>query len=196
MGYALAWLAVKGMSPDNVRKVLRLDASQIYEECPEADYTGVNLGNWYVVLANGSKGIRITRADYARLSNDREAIFCCVEEHVMFSQATGWRDGQRIWSVYHESDKGIEHLYEGGELPAEFEAIKSRLTNLQKTAKDRDIVDYIFDIPIELAKSITGFCHDRDIQGQDKPFEVLIPDPKFSEDGTKKKSWWSRLISR
>ena len=185
------------MPSDAVNKVLKLSAGGVFEEVPDADYTGADLGDWYVVIANGTNGITLTRANFELLSKDREVVFCCVEEHVMCSMATGWRDGHRIWSVTHESDKGIEHLNAGGELPAVYDSINERLRNLQETAKDRDIVDYIFDIPVELAGAITGFWHDRDIVGKEQPFEVLNPDSDISlDDGSEKKTWLSRLFSR
>ena len=45
----------------------------------------------------------------------------------------------------------------------------------QKTASKRADVDYRFDIPVELAASLTGFRHDRELPAEmgEEPYEVL-----------------------
>jgi len=52
-------------------------------------------------------------------------------------------------------------------------------------------VDYIFDIPVQLAESLTGYRHDRDIPGMPKDaFEVLVS----TSLAPGRRSWWRRLV--
>ena len=67
------------------------------------------------------------------------------------------------------------HLETEGELPGEFEEIRDRLMTKQSDS-DKENVHFIFDIPIELARALTGFGHNRRIPGttdEDDPYERL-----------------------
>jgi hypothetical protein len=45
----------------------------------------------------------------------------------MFSKAAVWRAGGEVWSVVHDSEKGVRHLEARGHLPSEFASIRDRL---------------------------------------------------------------------
>jgi hypothetical protein len=76
--------------------------------------------------------------------------------------------------------RGSESLEVEGEPPPVFSAIRERLTGEQAKRGD---ADYIFEIPVEVAKSLTGFQHDEDIENAAaEPFEVLV--------AAKTKRWW------
>jgi len=124
-----------------------------------------------------------------RLSAGGDLVVASVEEHVMASLAQGWKDGSQIWSLWHQSDKGIEHLEEIGTPPTGFAEIKKRAYDRQR-AKDSKDVDYIFDIPLSVAQSITGFKHD---EGGPDEFEVLERQkPSLPE----KRGFWNRLFGK
>ena len=110
----------------------------------------------------------------------------------MVSEATGWRDGQRLWRVTHDAQTSIEDLQTEGELPSAFAAIRDRLAEEQRTAggKDSD-TDYFFDIPVELAMSFTGYRHDATTQSLVDAFEVLE-----SVQPPTTKSLFGRLFSK
>lgn len=96
------------------------------------------------------------------LSSGGEVVTCVVEEHVMYSEATGWRDGRQIWFIRHDAQESIGHLEASGELPSIFFAIRSRLTSQQEAAGgEKADVDYIFDAPVDVAEALTGFRHDK-----------------------------------
>ena len=96
-----------------------------------------------------------------------------------------------VWTVTHDAGKGIQHLAVEGDVPTEFSTIKDRLQSKQKEAGgDKANVDHLFDAPVELAQSLTGFRHDQDIDGADKaPFEVLS-----SRSVPKKKTSWFKSL--
>ena len=193
MGFSMSWAAVRGGTPQAVHGALALRGTGTREEIPESDITGAELpGGWYMVASNRD-GLRLTEdAALERLSRVGEVIMCFVEEHVMCSFAACWRDGQRVWSVYHDAQSGMDSLDVQGEPPAAFVAIRDRLRAQQAAAGGKKAgVDYIFDIPVELAHSLTGYRHDHDIPGMPKDaFEVLVSTSTTPE----RRSWWKRLV--
>ena len=111
-----------------------------------------------------------------------EAIYCFVEEHVMESIASGWQDGKEVWFISHDCQINANHLEVRGNLPPVFTSIRDKHLEKQASESEED-VDHIFDIPVELARELTGFRHDQEISGApDEPFEVL--------EAMKRKKWW------
>jgi hypothetical protein len=143
-------------------------------EFPDARFNGAELpGDWYLVVANRA-GPRLQRDDVlGPLSAGCEVITGDVEEHVMVSMASGWRDGVRRWLVMHDAGNGREHLEIEGELPGGFDAVRERILALRREEND-DAVDDYFEIPVEWARELTGYHHDAPFQDDgDARFEVL-----------------------
>jgi hypothetical protein len=91
----------------------------------------------------------------------------------MYSSAHACKDGRNIWTVIHDAQRGIENLEAEGELPEAFVSIRDRLLSRQR-AEGPKSCDYVFDIPVETAMSVTGYRHDQVIGGiTDEPFEIL-----------------------
>ena len=109
----------------------------------------------------------------------------------MFSEATGWRDGHRVWSVTHRGDDDItkKTVSEEGTLPSEYSAIRKRLFRQQEAENAADAeVDFLFEIPIVLVQTFTGYKHDE-------------ASPAFEAHGfelleSTKKSFLGRLFSK
>jgi hypothetical protein len=117
------------------------------------------------------------------LSTLGEVVYCLVEDHVMFSCASGWKHGKSLWAVTHDCEKGLRHLEIKGDAPASLKVIQAKHESQQGAEEEAD-VDHIYDVPAELAKDLTGFRHDQGTPGmKDKPFQVL-----------EKKSFFSRLL--
>ncbi|WP_442511098.1 hypothetical protein SH528x_002763 [Novipirellula sp. SH528] len=126
---------------------------------------------WYLIVAN--------RCDWAegqdlhQLSLGGELVTAFVEEHVMVSGASHWRDGKTVWNVEHNSELSSDHLSETGELPHGYREIADDLIEQQKAVDD---CDYIFDIPVMAARLLTGYRHDEDGPWTERePFEMLEP---------------------
>ena len=187
MGFRLSWVAVRGKSREEIHQELALSATGIYEEFPESPCTGALLPDgWYLVVKDC--GFYDEHKQLAKLSMKGVAIACFVHEGIMVSQATEWRNGKKIWSVIHNSQKAPGHLEAHGELPPGYPSLRQQL-EAEQAAQGRE-VDYIFDIPVELAKSLTGYRHDANVTTVDeKGFEVLeIAEPP------PKQSWFQRLF--
>ena len=132
----------------------------------------------------------------ARLSKIGEVVACLVEEHIMFSSATRWVSGAKVWSVQHDAQRWIEHLDAVGELPPKFSIVRDELRAKQEAAGGRKArVDHIFDVPVALAHDFTGYRHDHVIPGlADDTFEVLAAAPPSAPEKTEGTSLWRRLF--
>jgi len=177
MGYSQSWLAVKGKAPAAVLEALGLQGTGTHEEIAESPIVGAELpGGWFLVVGERS-GHRLMRDPIVRrLSAGCEVVTGDVEEHVMVSVTSGWKDGRRVWLVAHDGQRDVEHLEAEGELPLAFTGIRDRLRSEQQAAGGGSAgVDHIFDVPVELARTLTGYRHDADIPGAGaEPFEVLV----------------------
>jgi hypothetical protein len=174
MGFHVSWLAVRGKTPEAVRKELELRETDRREFLPESDVTGVLLpSGWYVIFFNEALAAEVVdEPALSRLSQGAVVMVFIVEETSMVSMARGYADGARTWQVAHDANAGLDHLDVAGTPPPTFDEVKDKL--LDKLAKHKQNADYLFDLPANLCKSITGFRHDEDIEGMDgDAFTVL-----------------------
>jgi hypothetical protein len=174
MGFSLFWLAIKGASADDACAALGLTRAGGDSPYPDHTYSGAALPTgWYLVVGNDEGYEALLGKDMQALSGAHDVVACEVEEHVMFSSAASWHEGKRIWRLAHDSDKGIEHLDAEGQLPDDYETVRQEFSAEQAEEED---VDYIFEIPLELARRLAGFKHDEvEVDGQDVSFEELKP---------------------
>jgi hypothetical protein len=188
MGFAISWLAVTGKSPELVLTELGLVSTGEAEEIPESPITGARLPSGrFLVFANRFDSPLVSEASLRILSRGCDVVSCRVEEHVMFSSATCYVDGEQSWHVEHDAQAGIYSLESSGELPDASAEIFESLMGQQAAAGGAEAeVDYIHDAPISLAEAIVGFRHDQDIVGAgEEPFEVL-----FMKAIGRAKPWW------
>ena len=145
-----------------------------------------------MIVSNHGSPALMEKKMLARASAEAEVVCCFVEEHCMCSSAQGWRNGSEMWSVFHEAATGgISHLETKGDLPAAFNGIRDQQRAKQEAAGGSKAgVDYIFDIPVELAQALTGYRHDVAIpELGDRAFEVLT-----TTAATPRRSWLRRAI--
>lgn len=170
MGYSLSWAALKGGNLQSACSALGLHTTGKREEIAESKIVGAQLATgWYVVVFTRAE---IKDKTLAKLSQAGEVVGCFVEDHVMFSSASAWKNGQRLWHVAHNGEEDrVLHLETSGDLPAEFESIRKRVFAKQ----EQDLkVDHVYELPAELAKKLTGFRHDESMPGlTGEVFEVL-----------------------
>lgn len=188
MGLCLSWLAIKGKSPQAVREELGFQSTGEEGSFPEFPLSAVvTAQGWYVIAAYREERVVPDSILQQLASPGCELVTCFLEEHVMVSEAAGWKDGKKVWSVSHDAQKSIKNLVATGDLPEEFAAIRDRLVSQQdEEDADEPGCDYIFDVPLETAKSVTGFSHDVD----NGVFEVL----SASASKSSKPSFWKKLF--
>ncbi len=153
MGASLTWFAVRGKP--SVAVLHDFGLKNIGKEYCKAPYCGGSLpSGWYLVIHGQHE---LTNDEARQVSRGCEVVACFVEEHVMVSRAAGWKDGKQIWSVTHDAQEGDGHLEVEGQPPAVFAAIRERLTKQQE---EEGGADFIFNIPVDLAKEMTGYSHE------------------------------------
>jgi hypothetical protein len=165
MGYSLSWAALKGGNLQSACAALGLRATGKREEIAESKIAGAALpSGWYVIVFNRTE---IKDKTLEKLSQAGEVVGCFVEDHVMFSSASAWKNGRRVWYVAHNGEEDrVLHLETSGQLPPEFEEIRKKVFAEQEQENaGRKEVDYVFELPAELAKELTGFRHDQSTAG-------------------------------
>jgi hypothetical protein len=178
MGFSLSWVAVKGRPTADILGELELRQTGARGLEGESPFVGsLSDDGWYLIVMSGADHRLLAPAVLERLSAGCDLLTCTVEEHVMFSQATGWKDGRRLWQVTHDAEDGPFAIDEEGTLPPEYAPIRERLTNEQEAAGGADSdVDYLFDVPVVLVQTFIGYKHDELTSAfQTRGFEVLEP---------------------
>jgi hypothetical protein len=183
MGMSLSFLAVKGRTPDEVQRRLGLTDTGVVAgewDYPQPAVRGATLPDgWYLVLLKDADHRFVMEDEIlARLSQDCEVVACRLSEGVMASGCLAWQDGAKLWEVEHEPDEDdANRLVVEGTPPAAFEAIAARLRAQQEEEDGGDpemAVDYIWEIPIELAHSLCRYRHDFSYFDWGKPeFRIL-----------------------
>lgn len=169
MGFSISWIATKSLAAAEALDLLGLTDTG---DPTDRDDELVSLAE----LPSGWLLLYSTNFDFAApgwlkaLSTAGVAMGCQVEEHVMFSGVRFFEGGEEAWAVVHDSEQAADHLSISGARPAELAPILERLTREQEEDEAGD-VDFIFDIPIELAAAICGFRHN--IEDGDLTFTAL-----------------------
>ena len=182
MGYSLSWLAVQGLRRDAVFELLSLTPNGVKCTYPFQGVCAYELPGPWVLIAANRCGHRIIGPEVLQgLSAEALVVACAVEEHVNYASSEAWHKSLRTWKVEHEGEAGSENITVLGNPPSEY-------ANLLKSVEleDSSIMDGHFhmDIPLLLAKQITGFRHDDDISSIDYDgFETLL-------QSTAPRRWW------
>jgi hypothetical protein len=169
VGFSISWIAVRGLEKQELLQRFGLYDTGEIEEYPDSPICGTFLpDNAYLLCLSDCFHRFVTPKFLKKASKGCSILGCQVEEHIMASAAFFYRDGERLWNVVHESDRGIEHLDAEGEVPAPFrdihrEAVENQRKEESRVKKPNEIlgVDYIFDVPVRLATALTGYSHDR-----------------------------------
>lgn len=162
VGVSLSWVAVRGAEKGAVLDTLGLAETGERDELPaESPLAGAALDDdWYVVVFDRYGHDSVSDDTLHRLSQLGEVVAGAAEEHVMCCFSCGWQRGKRLWSTMHDAQRGVDHLEAEGAMPSGFDGIRERLLDEQGAAgRDAD-VDYLYDIPLETAKLVSGFSYD------------------------------------
>lgn len=204
MGFSLHWYGFRQSEGEAVLRELQLTPTGETDEGPEALATLKLPNGWQVIWDDDYE---LDDVDLAKLSSGREIIKCFIEEHVMESSSEFWSGGQRKWLIRHNSQRKSGHLEVEGELPANFDEVRRKFeakeaegktvevtvkTGFGKPKRRQTGVDYIFEIPLEVASGIVGFRHDG---LSEEPFHVLTR-PRKQPLTSKNRGFFSRLFGK
>jgi hypothetical protein len=187
VGFAMSWLAIRAPKAEAFEPLgLRPTGEQ--RELLGAPIAGTELpSGWTLVVANGCDHALISDARLVDACEHTDLVACSIEEHVMYSAASFWSRGKRVWSVVHDAQRAIDHLETFGELPPSFAEIRAALLAQQSEAGGADSdTDFIFDAPLVLAQRLTGFKHDD--AGGPESFDTL--QDLRSEERRLRRPWW------
>ena len=181
MGFSLSFPAAKGTMPADIHRALEVTDTGVAstdDDYPAPPVRGAALPDgWYLVLLNDVAHRFIASEEIAeRLSRGCEVVACQVEEHDMVSGCFGFRNGTHVWSVMHDSRKAPDDLDVSGEPPAAFGEIAARMRAKQADEDRRTgkiSVDFLFDVPVELAHALCGYRHDMIADWGEPAFTVL-----------------------
>jgi len=189
MGYSLSLLAVQTSATEEALQQLGFIRTGQLCEYSREPLSGYALPtNWFLIVARGCDNRFLQPKILGPLSEHFPVVACSIEEHVMYSSAEYWADGNQVWRAEHVGEDGPIHLKTSGVLPPGFEAMAAAHKEAQEVdGGEKTGVDHYFDIPLNAAKEITGFKHDEDIPGVNyESFEVL----QKASSQTDSKPWW------
>ena len=176
MGSAYTWLAMKDASADEACEALGLVRCGGTFDFPETEYSGAALPKgWYVVVVNTNEFEYFMNFGLGKLSGLHDLVVVEVFETIMSFRLAYWRGGARLWEVIHNGHDGVYHLDAEGELPADFDSLRLEQVAKQDAEGGEDAeVDCLSEVPLELARRITGFGYNlRYDAGEEPIFEEL-----------------------
>lgn len=161
MGYRISWLAVPIGAKDRLLDILELTDTGEPDEANEAPFSAATLPTGWTVLWSNDQ--RYAASHAGALSRVLAPVIAVeINETCMHSTASLFDGGERRWRVHHEGDERIDFLQKEGPLPPDAPAIEAQARAAQ-AEEDRGAaeVDHIFEVPLEIARAICGYKHDR-----------------------------------
>lgn len=153
MGLTASWIAIKGVDKEDLFD--RLSLEEIGETTDEfsKDFAFAETSEGWSILLLGKWPPDINEI-VAQAAPCGSALAGLMVENVTYSEVRGYSDGQLSWSVSRYADKGGTIVH--GDPPEPFLDIRQRL-EAEQAASGRDDVDYLFDLPLDLAESLSGY---------------------------------------
>jgi hypothetical protein len=174
MGFKISWIGFDGPSKAEVLVIAGLRDTGQPDEFNETPLSGAEFpGGWFILFANNFDFVTPRRL--SQLSANCRIVACQLHEGVMVSAAHGYERGNRLWELTHNGQEGVDDLSISGSPPPSFDAIRRRLAQEQESTTGD--VDYIFDIPVEVAGSICNYRHDRVMYDWGQPQFIRL-DPR------------------
>lgn len=172
MSAPVGWIGVSGMDRERVLEAAGLEAAPGARK-PKA--TLWSLPNGWTFLFTLDFGFP-TPERMAALSAEGTAIALSADDRVMISVVRGYERGKAVFAIEHDGgNHGPRHMAKAGALPAQWDAILGRLSRQQdKEDQGPAEVDFLFDAPLDLAKALCGYRHDRAWPKGKEPVETPL----------------------
>ncbi len=170
MGFKISWIAVEGMTKPQLLAALGFSDTDIEDATNETPLSAAELGNgWSMIWSNNVDWVNDKL--FKHLPPDAHVVAVRLHEGLMYAEAFGTNGADGRWRVAHDAERSLTHLVVDG-TPPKLKDVRDRLLE-QQAADAGGEVDYVFDVPIEIAARLTSFRHD----GFDTP---LGPSPRFT----------------
>ncbi|KQO07980.1 hypothetical protein ASF09_08585 [Sphingomonas sp. Leaf242] len=188
MGFRVSWMAVSGVNSDALLAHFGFRDTGVLDAANESLFSIAELGTGWTVLWSNDEAFASDETA-ALLSQYGPVLAVCVNETCMHSTAVMFENKTSRWRLHHEGDKVLDHLVIEGNLPFQASAMIADFRAKQAHATD---VDFMFDIPLEVARSICGFKHDlTELDGIEPAFTVVEAGGQRRQTGL-----WNRLMGR
>lgn len=178
MGFSISWIAFQNRSKADVLAELGLADTGEPDEANESPISGAELPTgWYVLFFNDHAHPFAGDASLQRFSAQGAVLGCHVEEHVMVSDSVLYENGVRRWRATHDAQQKRDHLAVEGTLPAALAEIQAQCLKAWEEAGGKEAgYDYVFEVPLELAKRLCGYKHDEvEFEWGEPEFTCLEP---------------------
>jgi len=160
MGSSQSYLAIKGKSKQDIWQELGLKPCQpSVENSRDISAVFSSKTGWYLMVDRGWSFVE-DKDKLAKLSTYAQVLIGAVEEHCNYSMAAGWSNGTNTWMVAHSLDEGAEHLLVTGNPPPPFNEIRDRIREERNNTPEDERHDFYFSVPVDLFKTLTGYCYD------------------------------------
>ena len=173
--HARTWLAVKGRTPDAVCAALDLRPGMAVTNRRTFALEGAaSDAGWYLIVAEGQDHRLIQEPVLTGLSAGCEVLTCTVDERNLYSAATGWANGRRLWSVSYNGEEQPGEVATEGDLPGVFPIIRQDYVTKSQAPDAGDLLlDPLFEIPIALVAHALGYRPDEASRAFDGRFVLL-----------------------
>ena len=160
MGFRISWIGLKDIEAPKALALAGLRDTEEVDEASESFASWTTLpANWVIIFYND---FNYPSDEFLQLlSAGCSVLSAQIHEGIMYSGIRYHDHGEELWSVSHDCENGIYDVDVSGEPPSLLTAIRDRLTAKQRDAGERCGVDYVFDVPVELAEAMCGYRHDR-----------------------------------
>ncbi len=177
MGFRISYFATT-MPKDMVLQRIAMVVDQSLDDMPDAQHWVATLTEtgYCLVWLEDAMFVENNDALFRIMSKGYKIYACSVNETSMFSAASLYEDGARVWKVSWMGDEGLvpTNLQAQGDLPDTYAQL---LDKAMKQAEDKSF-DPFFDVPLNLAAQDIGFRHDAYLRPEDiNQFETLVLDP-------------------
>ncbi|TGS10782.1 hypothetical protein EN852_025170 [Mesorhizobium sp. M2E.F.Ca.ET.209.01.1.1] len=172
MGFSTSWFGFRGCGIKEVAALVGREVGGSSEDFDAPINAFYSDKNWGFIILDCCTFPNPPDSHLSVFSQGKEMVVVHIEELTMFARAELWNDGSNIWRIWHSGDENVMDLHTTGDLPASFEAKRQQAFSKQDKEDD---VDYIFDIPLDLAAELTGFRHDGG--APDRVFFELVEKP-------------------
>jgi hypothetical protein len=159
MGTKASWLVATSEQRDRLVQLLRCEYRDDVNHTDDVAYYGYNTPQGHITLIDATGDWKFQdRKTQKLISDGANVYFFSVHTGVMYSSAEAWSHGRIVWEIEHNSEFGGYHIDSDGDLPDDFYDIRDgRFEEQAREGGEEAGVDFVIEIPRDMARALTGF---------------------------------------
>lgn len=197
MGFRISWLATQQPLP-TVLAALQFKVTGEAGAYYDFSFSVGALANGWTIVWSEDEEYCSPSLGVA-LSAESAVLICWVNETVMNSSTRYFDRGRQLWHVWHEGHEDPSHIASEGSPP---DTLASLISDARQAQSEDKEVDFLFDVPLNVAEQLCGFKHD-DFADEVEFMEIQSTDPDYAPKmrpasglKTPVKGFWSRIFGR